>query len=283
MFEVCQVLSFLFGYGVMDVVIWCWIGCGLCGQYEQVILLFNLLKLVLVFWFVGILKCIGWCGEMCYGLFNDICKFDKQCYLLMIECFMVLVFELGVELLKFYLQLCLWIDDGSCQVVFDKFVLSLDCLVLVFCFGVEFGEVKCWLVEYYVVVVEVKICVGWQVWLFGLKNDYFGGEEICQCLILGLCEEFFNFVGEILLVEVIDLMFCVGVVVFNDFGLMYVVVVLDCLLVGVYGFILLQFILLLVDWVEIVCFGFECSLCFECICCFGYYNCFCELLFGLVL
>ncbi|WP_252720515.1 glycosyltransferase family 9 protein, partial [Acinetobacter baumannii] len=76
------------------------IGRGLRGQYEQAILLPNSLKSALVPWFAGIPKRTGWRGEMRYGLLNDIRKLDKQRYPLMIERFMALAFEPGVELPK---------------------------------------------------------------------------------------------------------------------------------------------------------------------------------------
>lgn len=64
----------IIGYGVFNLFGWCVIGCELCDNwYIYVIVLFNLVKLVLIFWFVNILKCTGWKGEFCYGLFNDLC------------------------------------------------------------------------------------------------------------------------------------------------------------------------------------------------------------------
>lgn len=102
--EVRQALSFPLGHGVMDVATRRRIGRGLRGQYEQAILLPNSLKSALVPWFAGIPKRTGWRGEMRYGLLNDIRKLDKQRYPLMIERFMALAFEPGVELPKPYPQ-----------------------------------------------------------------------------------------------------------------------------------------------------------------------------------
>lgn len=123
--EVRQALSFPLGHGVMDVATRRRIGRGLRGQYEQAILLPNSLKSALVPWFAGIPKRTGWRGEMRYGLLNDIRKLDKQRYPLMIERFMALAFEPGVELPKPYPQPRLRIDDGSRQAALDKFALSL--------------------------------------------------------------------------------------------------------------------------------------------------------------
>lgn len=281
--EVRQALSFPLGHGVMDVATRRRIGRGLRGQYEQAILLPNSLKSALVPWFAGIPKRTGWRGEMRYGLLNDIRKLDKQRYPLMIERFMALAFEPGVELPKPYPQPRLRIDDGSRQAALDKFALSLDRPVLALCPGAEFGEAKRWPAEHYAAVAEAKIRAGWQVWLFGSKNDHPGGEEIRQRLIPGLREESFNLAGETSLAEAIDLMSCAGAVVSNDSGLMHVAAALDRPLVGVYGSTSPQFTPPLADRVEIVRLGLECSPCFERTCRFGHYNCLRELPPGLVL
>ncbi|MFO6089813.1 lipopolysaccharide heptosyltransferase II, partial [Pseudomonas aeruginosa] len=208
---------------------------------------------------------------------------DKQRYPLMIERFMALAFEPGVELPKPYPQPRLRIDDGSRQAALDKFALSLDRPVLALCPGAEFGEAKRWPAEHYAAVAEAKIRAGWQVWLFGSKNDHPGGEEIRQRLIPGLREESFNLAGETSLAEAIDLMSCAGAVVSNDSGLMHVAAALDRPLVGVYGSTSPQFTPPLADRVEIVRLGLECSPCFERTCRFGHYNCLRELPPGLVL
>ena len=281
--EVRQALSFPLGHGVMDVATRRRIGRGLCGQYEQAILLPNSLKSALVPWFAGIPKRTGWRGEMRYGLLNDIRKLDKQRYPLMIERFMALAFEPGVELPKPYPQPRLRIDDGSRQAALDKFALSLDRPVLALCPGAEFGDAKRWPAQHYAAVAEPKIRAGWQVWLFGSKNDHPGGEEIRQRLIPGLREESFNLAGETSLAEAIDLMSCAGAVVSNDSGLMHVAAALDRPLVGVYGSTSPQFTPPLADRVEIVRLSLECSPCFERTCRFGHYICLRELPPGLVL
>lgn len=252
-------------------------------RYDRAYVLPNSFKSALVPFFAGIPHRTGWRGEMRYGLLNDIRKLDKQRYPLMIERFMALAFEPGVELPKPYPQPRLRIDDGSRQAALDKFALSLDRPVLALCPGAEFGEAKRWPAEHYAAVAEAKIRAGWQVWLFGSKNDHPGGEEIRQRLIPGLREESFNLAGETSLAEAIDLMSCAGAVVSNDSGLMHVAAALDRPLVGVYGSTSPQFTPPLADRVEIVRLGLECSPCFERTCRFGHYNCLRELPPGLVL
>lgn len=149
--------------------------------------------------------------------------------------------------------------------------------MLALCPGAEFGEAKRWPAEHYAKVAELKIRAGWQVWLFGSKNDHPGGEDLRMRLIPGLREECTNLSGATSLAEAIDLLSCAGAVVSNDSGLMHVAAALNRPLVAVYGSTSPQFNSPLADQVEIVRLGLDCSPCFERTCRFGHYNCLREL------
>lgn len=275
--EVRRALSFPLGHGVLQLATRRKIGKSLAGQYDQAILLPNSLKSALVPFFAGIAKRTGWKGEMRYGLLNDVRVLDKQRYPLMIERFMALAFEPGDELPTPYPRPSLHIDEDSRAAALAKFGLSLDRPVLALCPGAEFGEAKRWPSEHYAQVAEAKIRTGWQVWLFGSKNDHPVGEEIRLRLIPGLREEAVNLAGETSLAEAIDLLSCAGAVVSNDSGLMHVAAALNRPLVAVYGSTSPQFTPPLAEQVEIVRLGIECSPCFDRTCRFGHYNCLREL------
>jgi heptosyltransferase-2 len=275
--EVRNALSFPLGHGVLELATRRKIGKSLAGQYDQAILLPNSLKSALVPFFAGIPKRTGWKGEMRYGLLNDVRNLDKQRLPLMIERFMALAYEPDAALPKPYPQPRLVIDNASREAALAKFGLSLDRPVLALCPGAEFGEAKRWPAEHYAKVAELKIRAGWQVWLFGSKNDHPGCEEICARLIPGLREESVNLAGETSLAEAIDLLSCAGAVVSNDSGLMHVAAALNRPLVAVYGSTSPQFTPPLADQVEIVRLGLECSPCFERTCRFGHYDCLREL------
>ena len=148
------------------------------GQYDQAILLPNSLKSALVPFFAGIPSAPVGSGELRYGLLNDLRTLDKERYPLMIERFMALAFEPGAELPQPYPRPALQIDPHSREAALAKFGLSLDRPVLALCPGAEFGEAKRWPSEHYAKVAEIKIRAGWQVWLFGSKNDHAVGEDI---------------------------------------------------------------------------------------------------------
>ncbi len=281
--EVRQALSFPLGHGVLELATRRKIGKSLAGQYDQAILLPNSLKSALVPFFAGIPARTGWKGEMRYGLLNDVRILDKERYPLMIERFMALAFDPGAELPQPYPRPALRIEPASRDAALTKFGLSLDRPVLALCPGAEFGIAKRWPSEHYARVAEAKIRLGWQVWLFGSKNDHPVGEEIRMRLIPGLREEATNLAGETSLAEAIDLLSCAGAVVSNDSGLMHVAAALNRPLVAVYGSTSPQFTPPLAEQVEIVRLGLECSPCFDRTCRFGHYNCLRELKSGAVI
>ncbi|MGE6527608.1 lipopolysaccharide heptosyltransferase II [Pseudomonas sp. NPDC077382] len=275
--EVRQALSFPVGHGVLDMATRRTIAASLRGQYQQAILLPNSLKSALVPFFAGIPKRTGWRGEMRFGLLNDMRKLDKQRYPLMIERFMALAFEPGAELPQPYPKPALRIVEETRDAALARFGLSLDRPVLALCPGAEFGESKRWPAEHFAKVAEVKIREGWQVWLFGSKNDHAVGQEIRQQLIPGLREEALNLAGDTSLAEAIDLLSCAEAVVSNDSGLMHVAAALGRPLVSVYGSTSPAFTPPLSEQVEVVRLGLDCSPCFERTCRFGHNNCMREL------
>lgn len=275
--EVRQALSFPLGHGVLDLATRRKIGKSLAGQYDQAILLPNSLKSALVPFFASIPKRTGWKGEMRYGLLNDIRVLDKERYPLMIERFMALAYDQDVEIPKPYPQPRLQIIEASRAEALAKFGLGLDRPVLALCPGAEFGESKRWPAEHYAKVAEIKIRDGWQVWLFGSKNDHGVGEEIRERLIPGLREEAINLAGQTSLAEAIDLMSAARAVVSNDSGLMHVAAALNRPLAAVYGSTSPEFTPPLADQVEVVRLGLWCSPCFDRVCRFGHTNCLRDL------
>ncbi|MBS4151413.1 lipopolysaccharide heptosyltransferase II [Stutzerimonas balearica] len=276
--EVRQALSFPVGHGVLDLATRRRVAQGLRGQYQQAILLPNSLKSALVPFLAGIPKRTGWKGEMRYGLLNDLRKLDKARYPLMIERFMALAFEPDASLPQPYPHPQLRIETHSRDQALARFGLSLDRPVLALCPGAEFGESKRWPAAHFAEVAERKIREGWQVWLFGSKNDHPVGQDIVQRLIPGLREEVVNLAGETSLAEAIDLLSCADAVVSNDSGLMHVSAALGRPLVAVYGSTSPAFTPPLSDRVETVRLGLECSPCFDRTCRFGHNNCMRELL-----
>ena len=276
--EVRSALSFPLGHGALELATRRRIGRSLAGQYDQAILLPNSLKSALVPFFADIPLRTGWRGEMRYGLLNDVRKLDKDAYPLMIERFMALAYEPGIELPKPYPRPALQIDPASREQALPHFGLELDRPVLALCPGAEFGEAKRWPSEHYAAVADAHIRQGWQVWLFGSKKDHAVAEQIRGRLIPGLREEATNLCGDTSLAQAIDLLSCADAVVSNDSGLMHVASALNRPLVAVYGSTSPGFTPPLADRVETLQLGLDCSPCFDRTCRFGHYNCLRDLM-----
>lgn len=272
--EVRHALSFPLGHGVLDLAARRKIGRQLRGQYEQAILLPNSLKSALTPFFAGIPLRTGWKGEMRYGLLNDLRILDKQRYPLMIERFMALAYPPAAPLPQPYPRPHLQIDPAQRDEALAAFALQVvDRPILALCPGAEFGDSKRWPAQHYAQVAEAKIRQGWQVWIFGSKNDHADGEDIRQFLIPGLREEVYNLAGETSLAQAIDLISCATAVVSNDSGLMHVAAALALPLVAVYGSTSPEFTPPLAEQVAIVRTGIDCSPCFERTCRYGHYDC----------
>lgn len=275
--EVRAALSFPLGHGKLAWATRKKIGQSLQDKYDQAIVLPNSLKSALVPFFAKIPKRTGWKGELRYGLLNDLRKLDKSLYPLMIERFMALAYPKGRILAKPYPRPYLQINADSQQTALSAFNLQLDRPMLALCPGAEFGEAKKWPAEYYAEVAAAKIAAGWQVWVFGSKNDFPVGEDIRSYLADEARPSLFNLAGQTSLAQAIDLLACASAVVTNDSGLMHVAAALNIPLVAVYGSTSPQFTPPLADKVAIVRLGLACSPCFQRTCKYGHYNCLKEL------
>mgnify|MGYP004709101811 CR=1 FL=1 len=212
-------------------------------------------------------------GMMRLGLHSDVRRLARaRCPLLMGRV-RARAYGPGAERPQPYPRPSLQIEAQSRDAALAKFGLELDRPVLALCPGAEFGEAKRWPAEHYAAVADAMIRQGWQVWLFGSKNDHPVGEQIRDRLIPGLREESSNLAGETSLAEAIDLMSCAQAVVSNDSGLMHVAAALNRPLVAVYGSTSPGFTPPLAEQVEVVRTGIECSPCFDRTCRFGHYNC----------
>lgn len=272
--EVRKVLDFPLGHGALEFSTRKAIGKQLQGQYDQAILLPNSLKSAITPFFADIPQRTGWRGEMRYILLNDIRKLDKSRYPLMIERFMALAYEKDTPLNKPYPRPYLVVKEDDRQLALQAFHLSSsDTPVLALCPGAEFGEAKRWPAKHYAVVAQHYLELGWQVWLFGSKSDYPGGEEIRQALPEAMRKKIHNLAGQTSLAQAIDLLSCAEAVVSNDSGLMHVAAALNRPIAAVYGSTSPEFTPPLADQVAIVRTGISCSPCFDRSCRFGHYNC----------
>lgn len=247
--------------------------------YQHAYVLPNSWKSALIPFWAKIPIRTGWRGEMRWGLLNDVRYLDKQQYPLMIERFMALGLERDDALTKPYPTPRLVVDAASLQSALNTFELTRNKSVLALCPGAEYGPAKRWPETHYADVANHYLNLGWQVWIFGSKNDGPVAQRIQQ-LTQYRCQDL---TGKTNLGQAIDLLSIAEAVVTNDSGLMHIAAALQRPLVAVYGSSDPYFTPPLHQQVQIIRLGLDCSPCFKRECPFGHAECLTQLKPALVL
>ena len=241
--------------------------------YDQAILLPNSLKSALVPFWAKVPRRTGWKGEFRYGFLNDVRKLDKAAYPLMVERFAALAFPKDIPLPSLLPVPELLADENNIDQALLQFSLQRDKPILSLCPGAEFGPAKRWPERHYASVAEHYVNKGWQVWLFGSKNDVDVTMAICDQLPKTIQSQVVNLAGRTQLADAIDLLSVADAVVSNDSGLMHIAAALQRNLVVVYGSSSPKFTPPLNENKAIVRLDLECSPCFKRECPLGHLNC----------
>lgn len=200
-------------------------------HYDQAIVLPNSLKSALIPFFAGIPLRTGFVGEMRYGLLNDARKLDKQSLPLMVERFAQLAESPRVAIARPLPQPHLQVSDEQRQLTLDKFQLSLNKPVAIFCPGAEYGPAKRWPIPYFAELAQRLQQQGYVVWIVGSPKDQETGDKIVALGNLSTR----NLCGSTNLAEAIALLSCASLVVSNDSGLMHLAAALDRPMLALYG------------------------------------------------
>lgn len=248
------------------------LGRSLTGRYDQAIVLPNSFKSALVPWWARVPVRTGWVGERRVGVLNDRRRLDKQRYPLMIQRFMALGLEPGVELPRPQLPE-LTVDANNLDRLFAAHRLKPSAHVVVMCPGAEYGPAKRWPAGHFAAVARACVERGHQVWLVGSPNDQQICAEIAALVPAGLV----NLAGLTTLLDAVDLLSVASRVVTNDSGLMHVACAVGCRVVAVFGSTSAEFTPPLGDDAAIVRTGIECSPCFRRSCPLGHTRCLNDL------
>ncbi len=233
------------------------------SRYDWAIVLPNSLKSALIPLLARIPRRTGWVGEQRYGLLNDARRLDKLRYPLMIERFVALAVPDGNPFPRPIPPPALTVDAGNVSAARARFALQDERPVLALCPGAEFGEAKRWPAAHYAAVAAERLAAGWQVWLFGSKNDQPVTGEIAAALPDDQRDQVQDLAGRTELADAVDLLSVADAVVSNDSGLMHIAAALGRALVVVYGSTSPGFTPPLGERVRIERTGVECSPCFQ--------------------
>ena len=242
-------------------------------KYDEAYVLPNSFKSALIPFIAGIKKRTGWRGEMRYILLNDMRILNKEKLPLMIERFMALALKPNETLKKPYFIPELVIDETSRANALIKHELKNDKPIFALCPGAEFGPSKRWPAAYFAEVANKKLDEGYQVWMFGSKNDLPITDEILKATN----NRVINLAGKTSLDEAIDLLSLAEIVITNDSGLMHIAAALNKPLVAMYGSTSTKFTPPLGNKIEVLNLNLECSPCFKRECPLGHWKCMKDL------
>ena len=242
------------------------------GRYDRAIVLPNSLKSALIPWHAGIPVRTGYRGEMRYGLLNDVRRLDKAALPLIVERFAALAEPAGGALRRPLPEPRLAIAPASRDAAVRRLGLDLSKPVAAFAPGAEYGPAKRWPARHFIELGAALMQRGYQVWLFGSKNDRLVADEIAAGLPGAV-----NLAGSTSLDEAIDLLSLAQRVVTNDSGLMHVAAALDRPMTALFGSSSPAFTPPLSAKARIISLNLACSPCFQRTCPLGHTNCLVQL------
>jgi heptosyltransferase-2 len=272
--EIHEIITNPFPHGALNLTARYRLGKQLrINNYAQAIVLPNSFKSALVTYFANIPVRTGFIGEMRFGLLNDARKLNIHALPLMVERYAQLAEAPNEAILRPLPQPRLRVTVEQRIKVLDKFGLTLDQPIAVFCPGAEYGPAKRWPIPYFAELAQNLRDKGYSVWLVGSPKDKEIGEKI---VALGnhACH---NLCGATNLAEAIVLVSCADLVVSNDSGLMHIAAALDRPMLALYGSSSPRFTPPLSALAQVLKLEMKCSPCFKRECPLGHFNCMKQL------
>jgi heptosyltransferase-2 len=273
--EVGRAITVPLGHGELGITARYRIGRKLrAEQYDQAIILPRSLKSALIPFFAGIKQRTGYCGELRYGLLNDIRPLDKGVLKKVVQRYVALGMEVDEALSPAELPYpSLLVDEVSGQTIIGRLGLNTEKPVAAFMPGAEYGPAKQWPIEHFAKLARRLTAAGYKVWQFGSDKELAVASQIDE--LAGNCTTVLC--GKTSLQEAIDLIAQVDVVVTNDSGLMHVAAALDKPMIAIYGSSTPDYTPPLNDRAEMLYLGLDCSPCFERVCRFGHTRCLVDI------
>lgn len=244
------------------------------NNYKQAIILPNSFKSSLIPFFAKVPIRTGFRGELRYGFLNDLRKLNKKKLPLMVERFITLGLDAKSstkeKVFSMYPLPKLVITEQLINTVLQKYNLEKPTVpMLALCPGAEFGSSKQWPPDYFAQIANDRLDLGWQIWLFGSKNDIPASQAI-QAQTQNRC---IDLTGKTSLCEAIDLLSLADIIATHDSGLMHIAAALDKPLVAIYGSSSADHTPPLTKQAKIVSIKLDCQPCFKRECPFKHHRC----------
>lgn len=242
-------------------------------KYDQAIVLPNSWKSALIPYFANIPVRTGFIGELRFGLLNDARKLDKSKLPLMVERFSQLAEDERQEITRPVPYPRLQVSEEHRIQVLERFKLSTDRPIAVFCPGAEFGPAKRWPVHYFAELGQRLFDQGYAIWLIGSPKD----KQVADMIVALGNSHAINLCGTTDLSDAIALIASVSLVVSNDSGLMHIAAALDKPMIAIFGSSSPRFTPPLSANADVLRLDLPCSPCFKRECPLGHFNCMMQL------
>jgi len=231
--EVREVILAPYGHGDLKIKKRYALGYALREKhYDEAIVLPNTFKSAIVPWAAGIPKRTGWMGEFRFGLLNDIRYLNRKRFPRMVERYIALGLPKNAELPSSFPLPALVVDTTEAENTAALFsVTKRSSRILALCPGAAFGSAKCWPPNYFAELAKQKHQEGYDIWLFGAKQDAAALDQIANALNHD-CQ---HFGGKLSLKQTIHLLSLATCVISNDSGLMHVSAALDKPVFAIFG------------------------------------------------
>jgi heptosyltransferase II len=222
-------------------------------------------KSALIPFFANIKIRSGWLGELRYGLLNNTRRYSAKQYPTMLQKLVALAYEKNFPL---------HFEDCPRPKLIPQKIVHFDleqnpAPILSLCPGAAYGPSKRWPSNHFAAVAKHYLSLGWQVWLFGGKNERPLADNIqkqCQ----NQCQ---NWLGKTSLAESIDLLAHSKAVLANDSGLMHIACALNIPTVALYGATAATFAPPLFGKSAALSLDLSCQPCKKRQCPLGHHNC----------
>jgi len=244
-------------------------------NYEKAIVLPNTFKSAIIPWAAAIPTRTGWFGECRMGLLNDTRFLNKKKYPRMIERYLALGLLRGAPLPNPYPVPSLSVTESQQHATSQHFQLKIDQSkrILALCPGAAFGAAKCWPPNYFAELARKKQQEGYDIWLFGAKQDAWALDHIA----LSLNHQCEHFGGRLTLDQTVDLLSLATCIVSNDSGLMHIGAALNKPLFAIFGPTNPEFTPPLSDHAVILTTHLPCQPCGKRICPLKHHHCMIQL------
>ena len=248
------------------------IGISLRNCYDKAIILPRSFKAALIPWFAKIATRTGLCGEMRYGLINDMRKLDNHTIPRLADRFVRLGQPDQTSVFKCIPPPRLIVNPENARICMQRMKLNCDTPIMILAPGAGKPS-KQWPPHYFAKIAEHYATKGYQIWILGSAND----QAICQCITNMSKVAIDNLCGRTSLEDTVDILAQANIVIANDSGLMHIAAAVDSLVIGIFGPTTPEYTLPISNQIGYSWNKLPCSPCWQNTCRYGHYHCLTQI------